>query len=158
MKKHFVLFLFFGSLTLFSQSKDTELSVFTFPEVEELQKTTPKPMLVFVHTDWCKYCDAMKKGAFKNKKIIELLNSKFYLVQFNAEDRKNISFLGKTFVFKPRGNNTGTHELAVALAGDRRGIAYPTTVILNKSFEIDLQEKGYLTARQLLKILTSYTR
>lgn len=153
MKKIFLLFVFLSSFIINSQSKTIELEVLTFEEVEKLQKKAQKPIVVFIYTDWCKFCHGMKKITFKNKKIVKLLNDKFYFIELNAENKKGISFLGRTFVYKPSGANTGTHELAKELATINKRISYPTTTILNQRFEIEIQMSGVKTATEMKNIL-----
>ncbi|WP_299672364.1 DUF255 domain-containing protein [uncultured Polaribacter sp.] len=156
MKKLTCLFIFFGSLTLFSQVEKTTLNIFTFSEVEKLQQQNPKPMVVFIYTGWCKICHGMQKTTFNNKKVMKLLNEQFYFVKLNGEEKKDILFLDKKFVYKPTGTNTGIHQLANELASKKGRIAYPTTTILNSEFEIDLQIDGYLNAKKMLAILEKY--
>jgi thioredoxin-related protein len=153
MKKALFLFIFFESLTIFSQSEKVSLKVYSFSEVEKLQLQNPKPIVVFIYTDWCKICHGMKKTTFNNNEVITLLNDTFYFVKLNGEEKNDIPFLGKTFVYKPTGANTGIHELANELAAKKGRIAYPTTTILNSKFEIDLQLGGYLKSEKMIAIL-----
>lgn len=157
-KKLLFLFLFFGCFTIYGQeNKEKEvLNIFTFEEVERLQQQKSKPLLVFLYTDWCKICHGMKRTTFKNKKVIQLLNEKFYLIQLNGEERKAITFLGKTFRYKPTGTTTGIHELANELGAIKKRIAFPTTTILNTKFEIDIQLLGFLNSKKMTAILTNY--
>jgi thioredoxin-related protein len=96
----------------------------------------------------------MKKTTFKNKEVIQLLNNNFYFVRLDGEEKKDIIFLGKTFVYKPSGANTGVHELADELASINKRISYPTTTILNSKFEIELQINGFSNAKEMKKILS----
>jgi thioredoxin-related protein len=157
-KKVLFLFIFFGCFTIYAQeSKGKEvLNIFTFEEVEEIHQQIPKPILVFLYTDWCKICFGMKKTTFKNRKVIQLLNEKFYFIKLNAEEKQDITFLGKIFTYKPTGINTGMHELAVELGTIKKTIIYPTTIILNTVFEIDAQLTGLYNARKMIGILTAY--
>jgi thioredoxin-related protein len=157
-KKLLFLFIFFGCFIIHAQeSKEKEvLNIFTFEEVEKLQKQKPKPILIFLYTDWCKICFGMKKTTFKNRKVVPLLNKKFYFVLFNGEEKKDIYFLGRTFKYKPTGTNTGIHELAFELAHKNKRNVYPTSVILNKDFEIALHMPGFLNNEQLLLVLNEY--
>jgi thioredoxin-related protein len=157
-KKLLFLFIFFGCFTIYAQEiKGKEvLNIFTFEEVEELHQQIPKPILVFLYTDWCKICFGMKKTTFKNRKVIQLLNEKFYFIKLNAEEKQDITFLGKMFTYKPTGTNTGMHELAVELGTIKKIIIYPTTIILNTVFEIDTQLTGLYNARKMIGILTAY--
>ncbi|MFQ3297985.1 MAG: thioredoxin-related protein [Polaribacter sp.] len=157
-KKLLFLFIFFGCFTIYAQElKGKEvLNIFTFEEVEELQQQTPKPILIFLYTDWCKICFGMKKTTFRNTEVIKLLNDNFYFVKLNAEEKKDITFLGKMFTYKPTGTNTGMHELAAELGTIKKTIIYPTTIILNTVFEIDAQLTGLYNTRKMTDILTTY--
>ncbi|MFT5257053.1 MAG: thioredoxin-related protein [Arenicella sp.] len=157
-KKIFILFIFFSCFTNDAQElKGKEvLTIFTFEEVEKLQQQKPKPILVFLYTDWCKICFGMKKTTFKNRKVIQLLNEKFYFIKLNAEEKQDITFLGKMFTYKPTGTTSGMHELAAELGTIKKTIIYPTTIILNTVFEIDAQLTGLYNASKMIDILTTY--
>ena len=157
-KKVLFLFIFFGCFTIYAQERKEKevLNIFTFEEVEEIHQQIPKPILVFLYTDWCKICFGMKKTTFKNRKVIQLINEKFYFIKLNAEEKQDITFLGKIFTYKPTGINTGMHELAVELGTIKKTIIYPTTIILNTVFEIDAQLTGLYNARKMIGILTAY--
>ena len=157
-KKLLFLFIFFGYFTIYTQERKGKevLNIFTFEEVEELQQQTPKPILIFLYTDWCKICFGMKKTTFKDQEVIKLLNDNFYFVKLNAEEKKEITFLGKMFTYKPTGINTGMHELAAELGTIKKTIIYPTTIILNTVFEIDAQLTGLYNTRKMTDILTTY--
>ncbi|MGY8942920.1 MAG: thioredoxin family protein [Flavobacteriales bacterium] len=157
-KKLLFLFIFFGCFTIYTQERKGKevLNIFTFEEVEELHQQTPKPILIFLYTDWCKICFGMKKTTFRNTEVIKLLNDNFYFVKLNAEEKKDITFLGKMFTYKPTGTNTGMHELAAELGTIKKTIIYPTTIILNTVFEIDAQLTGLYNTRKMTDILTTY--
>jgi len=158
MKKIIILIIFLGNFAVFSQSENSELNVFSFEEVEQLHQQKPKPIVVYIYTDWCKICFGMKKNAFLNDEIIKLLNDKFYFINLNGEEKKDITFLGKTFVYKPSGNKTGTHELAKELASIKGRFSYPTTTILNSNFEIEAQIDGYLNSKKFYKLINNYIK
>ena len=153
MKKLLILTIFLGKLAIFSQTEKSELRVFTFKEVEKLHLQKPKPILVFIYTDWCKICFGMKKTTFNKKEVIALLNENFYFIKLNGEEKKDITFLSKNFTYKPSGKNTGTHQLAKELALIKGKISYPTTTILNKNYEIITQVDSYLNSKNLQIIL-----
>lgn len=158
MKKIITLILFLGNLATFSQTVKRELKVFSFEEVEQLHQQKPKPIIVFNYTDWCKICFGMKKNTLQNDEIIKLLNDKFYFINLKGEEKKEITFLGKTFVYKPSGNKTGTHELARELAAIKGRISSPTTTILNSNFEIEAQIDGYLNSKKFYKLISNYIK
>jgi thioredoxin-related protein len=156
-KKLLFIFIFFGCFTFKAQESEEEvLTIFTFEEVEQLLQQKPKPVLVFIYTDWCKICHGMKKTTFKNKDVIQLLNENFYLMMLNGEEKRDITFFGKTFNYKPSGANTGIHELAQELATIKKSICYPTTIILSTKLEIDLQLIGFLNSKKMTNTLLKY--
>jgi thioredoxin-related protein len=158
MKKTILLIFFFGYFSTNAQSKNIDLQIFTFPEVEKLQQQNPKPIVVFIYTDWCNICYGMKNKTFKNERIISFLNDHFYFVNLNAEGKNNITFLGKTFVYKPSGTKSGMHELAKELGSINGQISYPTTTILNSDFEIDAQVNGYINSNKMSTVLKKYLK
>ncbi len=152
MKKLIFCFFLFISTDSFAQ-ETPELKVYSFEEVETLQKENPKPIVVFIHAKWCGYCHQMRGTVFIDPKIINILNESFYFISFDGEYRKDITFLGKTYAFKPYGNS-GTHELALKLATKkRRRMAYPTTVILNSEFKVKKRFVGFINKRKVTSVL-----
>ena len=153
MKNILLFFIVFNCFSLLSQSKNEVLKTYSFEEVELMHRQNPKPILIYIFTDWCKFCFGMEKNTFKNKKVIETVNEQFYLVKLNAEEKKDITFLNKKFIYKPTGINTGIHELANELASIKNIISYPTVTKLNSNFEIEFQKSGYLNSKYFIKIL-----
>lgn len=143
-----ILFLFWAIPSGFAQLKS-----YSFEEAEQLSKENPKPIVVFIHTSWCKYCKMMENSSFKNPEVVMLLNSKFYFVSFDTETKNTINFHNYNFKFKPTGNNTGIRELATALATINNEIVYPTITVLDTEFSILYQKQSYFNASALLYIL-----
>jgi len=54
-----ILILFFGLGTTKAQSIFVDAN-----KVDSLQKVEQRPMIVFIHTNWCKYCQMMAKSSF----------------------------------------------------------------------------------------------
>jgi len=144
MKSLLVVILF-----LFANQNFAQLNTHTFEQAEKLSIENPKPFVIFIHTDWCKICKIMKNTTFKSKGIIEQLDKNFYFISFNAEDKKDIKFNKNTFNFKPKGKNSGVHELAELLSNQ----TYPTITILNSDYSILTQIESFVNAKTLLKIL-----
>jgi len=153
--------LFIGALMVsisnYAQKTKVHLNSYNFQEIEQLQKKAPKPVVIFLYTDWCKICFGMKKNTFQNPEVIQKLNEDYYLILFNGEEKENITFLGKTFSYQPSGNS-GMHELAKQLTISEKRTSYPTTIILNNNYEIDLLMDGYLNAKKLTSILNKYLK
>ena len=149
MKKLFLLIFIFGiSATGFCQLKSN-----SFEEIDILQQIQKRKTIVFIHTNWCQFCQRMKSTTFKNQEIIQKLNSDFYFIDFNAEEKGDISFNNRVFKYKPSGNNVGVHELALELGTMNNQIVYPILCVLNEKNEIILQYNNYLSPKDFKVIL-----
>ncbi len=130
-----------------------QLNLVQFEQIDSLQKVETRNVLVFIHTDWCKYCQTMKTKTFKNRDVIKLINEKFYFIEFDAEEKRKIVFNNQDFVFKPYGKSSGIHELAIELGTINKKISYPNLCILNEKNEIVFQYNNFLNAKDLIGIL-----
>lgn len=152
MKKLFRRSLFI-LLILLSKLSISQCKTYTFKEVDSLQKVNPKNIVVFIHTDWCKYCEKMKQITFNNDSIANLLNDNYYFISFDVERKEPITFNNHTYNFKATGINTGVHELALALNKKNKKLSYPSTIVLNQNFEIIFSYDQYLNSTQLIEVL-----
>jgi thioredoxin-related protein len=150
-QKKTALIFFFSVMAI--PSSFAQLKTYSFEETEQLSKENPKPIVVFIHTSWCKYCSLMENSTFKNPALIKELNDNFYFISLDAETKQDITFNNHTFRFKPTGTNTGIHELAAALATINKQIIYPTLTSLDTDYSIILQKHSYLNAKAVLSIL-----
>ena len=150
MKKTRLFFFIFSTSILLSQKNNT-LKSYSFEEAYKLQEKEKRPIVVFFHTNWCKYCFAMKKNTFINKKVVALLNKEFYFISFNAESKDLVNIKDK--IFK---NKSGIHEIVEVLAFKNNTISYPSTIILSANNTIDEQIDSFLSAKEISKILTTY--
>ncbi len=130
-----------------------QLNLVEFEQIASLQKVEQRNTIVFIHTDWCKYCQAMKSKTFKNEEVIKKLNEKFYFIDFDAEEKMKIVFNNQEFMFKPNGNDSGIQELAIELGTINGQISYPVLCVLNHNNEIVFQYSGFLNASDLNAIL-----
>lgn len=151
--KKIILILVWACIVLQFQTVFAQLKTVQFEEIETLQKIEKRNIIVFIHTDWCKYCKTMQNTTFKNTELITVLNNKFYFVNFIAEDKRKIAFNNKTFDFKPNGSKSGVHELALQLGTIDMQISYPTLCILNDKYEIIFQHNSFMNAKELIIIL-----
>nr|WP_199000173.1 thioredoxin family protein [Flavobacterium sp. ASV13] len=149
MKKLFLFIFFFG----ISASGFCQLKRNSFEEIDSLQLIQKRKIIVFIHTNWCQFCQRMKTTTFRDQEIIEKLNSNFYFIDFNAEEKRDITFNNQTFKYKPSGNNVGVHELALQLGTINNQIVYPVLCVLNEKNEIILQYNNYLSPKDFKLLL-----
>lgn len=142
----------FLALLLITLLGNAQIKESSFEELDSL-KTNSQNTVVYIHTDWCKYCSKMKNTTFKDQEVIKLLNNSFNFISFNAESKENINFNGHTFSFIPNGTDVGYHELATALGTIDGELNFPSICILNPDYEIIFQYAGTLNAKALQAVL-----
>ena len=108
----------------------TEIEWLSFEEAVARSKDEPRKMVVDVYTDWCGWCKKMDKTVFTDPDIAEHINSNFYAVKLNAEQRADILYDGHTFEFDAASGRRGAHQLAVALLDGR--MSFPSIVYLDE--------------------------
>ena len=154
MKKALLLIVASIYFLLQAQTVYAQIKTYQFEQIDSLQKIEKRNILIFIHTDWCKYCKMMQNTTFKNDHIIKMLNEKYYFITLNAEEKRTIFFNNHTFSYKPTGTNTGSNELTVQLGTIENKLSFPTLCILNANNEIIFQYPQYITTTDLKTILT----
>jgi len=127
-----------------------QLTWTAFEELEEKIRENPKPLLIFIRTDWCKYCAMQEHITFRDSEIVAYLNEHYYCLDLNGEMKEEINFLNRSYGYTSTGAGTGQHELAAFLGKKEGVLSYPTTVILSKNFEIIARESGFLDKDRLI--------
>ncbi|SHN17982.1 thioredoxin family protein [Flavobacterium xinjiangense] len=149
MRKKLLLLLLFGVIP----SGFAQLNLVSFEQIDSLQNIEKRKVVIFIHTDWCQFCHAMKNTTFKNENIIKELNDNFYFIDFNAEEKRTIVFNKATFIFKSTGNTSGIHELAIQLGTINKQLNYPALCILDSENEIIFQHNNYIKPKEFKLIL-----
>ena len=104
MKNNITLFITISILAILSlcgftmnkeevSTDEDKINWVTIEEAEALQKKQKRPIYIDVYTTWCGPCKLMSSKTFTNKKVIEMMNSKFYAVKFDAESKKPLKFV-----------------------------------------------------------------
>jgi thioredoxin-related protein len=154
MPKSLLIFFLIGVVGLLPQAVEAQLKTIRFEQLDSLQQAETRPVVVLISTDWCTYCTRMKLSTFKEEHVVKQLNESVYFVSLNAEEKKDVRFHGHTFKYKPTGVKTGVHELAEQLGRINGQLTYPTFCVLNTDREIIFQHVGYLSAKELSRILS----
>ncbi len=120
--------------------------------VSDSMHLNPKPLIILISTEWCRYCHMQKKQLLRSN-LPHLTNSQLYYIEFDAEQKHEVKFDNKLYQFKSSGLSTGIHELALALASTENGITYPTWVILDGNYKKLLTYSGVWTAKEINSVL-----
>lgn len=142
MKKIVVILFILITVIVKSQS----LIWTDFKNLNDSLRTERKPLLVFVYTDWCKFCKMQEETTFKDTAIIKKLNTHFYCLKLNAEEKNSIHFFNKTYYPKA----SGYHQLAEYLCIEKGEITFPTTIFFNKEFLLEKRHFGLLDKTKLV--------
>ncbi|MFT5617312.1 MAG: thioredoxin-related protein [Arenicella sp.] len=132
--------------------KEGEVSIqwMTMEEAFKATQSKPKKIFIDVYTDWCGWCKKMDKNTFENVEIANYMNTHFYAVKFNAEQKENIVLGEQTFKFVANGNR-GYNELAPALMQGQ--MTFPTVIVLNEKFQMLQPIPGYREPKEMKTIL-----
>jgi thioredoxin-related protein len=149
MKKYFWIALFGLFWLLAVESQAQTLRWTSFEHLTDSLRKERRPMLVFIHTDWCTYCKMMEVRTFANQQVVTKLQESFYCVRLNAEESQPITFLQRTYKFKATGVKTGVHELAEVLGTENGKLRYPTTVFFDQYLQLQGRMVGAIDVKQL---------
>ena len=133
-------------------SKETSAKInwVSLEEAIELQKTTPKKIIMDVYTNWCGPCKMLDKNTFQNEDVANYVNEHFYAVKFNGEGNTSVTYKDRTFgnpnydASKANRRNSA-HEFARYLQVN----AYPTMVFFDEEANYISPVRGYRSPQQL---------
>lgn len=148
MKKTILLLFAVGFIGLNALAQ--EIKWVTLNEALELQKKTPKKIMMDVYTSWCGPCKMLDKKTFHNADVVDFVNKHYYAVKFDGEGNDVVKYKDNSFSnpnYKPELANrrNSAHELARYLQVN----AYPTIVFFDEDAEVIAPIKGYQTPPQL---------
>lgn len=131
-----------------------QISWISFDQLTDSMRQNPKPVMIFIHTSWCKYCAMQENNTFTDDELVKDLNNSFYLLKLNAEETASILFLNRVYKYIPSGYGTGYHELAAFLGKENGKLEFPTTVFLSKSMVLRKRFQGFINASTLSAIIS----
>jgi thioredoxin-related protein len=150
---YFSVIFFLASGVLLAQDAANSIQWMSWEEAVERSEKEPRKFLVDIYTDWCGWCKRMDATTFQEPHLAAYINQHYYPIKFNAEQREEISFRGKSYEFVNKGKH-GYHELAAEITQGRLG--YPTLVFLNEDMEVIQAINGYREPLEFEQIVTYF--
>jgi len=128
----------------------TPVKWYSIEEAFELTRKQPKKIMIDVYTDWCSWCKVMDNKTFSHQVIADYINSNFYAVKFNAEQKTDVVLNGKNYKYIANGQR-GYNELAAELLNGQLG--YPSVVFLDEKTNMIQPVQGYIEAKPFDQII-----
>ncbi|MEE9407144.1 MAG: DUF255 domain-containing protein [Polaribacter sp.] len=150
-----IILLLTIALASFTSKAQEKINWLGFEEAIALNKENPKPILIDVYTDWCGYCKKLDLETYSNKKIAKYINTNFYAIKLDGEDKKDIIYKEYTFKYQKEGRR-GYHQLPASLMEGK--LSYPTTIFLTKEEEMIQKIPGFLDKKMMEKILVYFSK
>ncbi len=72
-------------------AKDSSIDWQAYKQGLEIAKTQNKPVLLYFHADWCKYCQKLKKVTFADKAVLNYLSENFISITIDTEKEKDLA-------------------------------------------------------------------
>lgn len=152
-----ILAAFFIVSAIATQAQE-EVNWIGFEEALELNKKSPKPILVDLYTDWCGWCKKMDKTTYKNETIVKYINDNYYAVKMDGEGKEDITYRDKVFKYKEFVQQNGKpgkyHEFTAAILKGK--MSYPSTAFFDAESQLIQSVPGYLTEQRFEKILAYF--
>lgn len=136
----------------------TEVQWMTIQEAEIAMTKEPKDIFVMVYAKWCPICKKFDQTTYKDPKLVNDLNTKYYPVKLNAHSANEITYLSNLYSNPnfdpaiPEDEVNSYHELVYELQAG----SIPSIVFLDKNFNRKGSEMGFKPAEELRSLLAMY--
>lgn len=127
--------------------------MYSWPEIEKLEKRKPKKILVNITSNFCNSCKVQSATTFKDTTIAKYINKHFYMMEFNAENNDTIIFKGEK-CYKTLMNGYPLHSFALKATNNR--LQFPVIALLDESQNPMDAIGPFLSPENLLPILKFY--
>jgi len=152
MKRILMLVLLIGSISPVlagdKSAEENKIHWMNLDEVQAAMKKEPRKVLIDVYTGWCGWCKRMDATTYESPDVIKYINQNFYAVKLDAERKDSVRFMGKMY-----GYSAGEKVNGVAVDLLHGQMSYPSTVFMEKGFQMITNVPGYHNVADWEKIL-----
>jgi thioredoxin-related protein len=144
----------FGQQAISQNQKSTATAKINWVSLEEadrLRRIEPRKIMIDVYTDWCGWCKRMDRTTFAEPSLVNYVNTYYYAVKLDAEQRESITIGGKKYEYNPDMGRRGVHEIAQELLQGK--MSYPTIVFLDENMNMIQPLPGFREANEMQPIL-----
>ena len=112
-----------------------------------------KKVMVFIYTDWCKWCRELDKTCFSDSDIANFINLNYFPIKFNGEIDESIEFQGQTYKLKKEDEKVFHQFTEEFNKGD---ISYPAIVFLDENLKVIQTIKGFRPKSEMFNVLNYF--
>lgn len=152
MRKVIVISLMLFMLSATSAGAQT-INWTSFEQLEDSLRTQPKPILIFIEADWCRFCKMQDNTTFRDPELVQMINDNFYSLRLNGESKNDIRFLNRKYQYH---TTNGYNELAEILGKQDGELTFPTTVLINPGMQKIQRLRGFQDRQYLSSDLKSF--
>lgn len=150
MKRRLTIWAYIFILFSVGKVNGQELSWTSLENLKDSLRSNPKPIMVFIYTDWCKFCKMQKNITFRKPNVVNSLSNNFYCIKLNAESDKELVFIGRKYKPSKAGDY---HSLAKFLGSKNGKLLFPTTVFYDPFSQSLERLQGLQTAKVFERLL-----
>lgn len=138
-----MLFLFACSHQVVGQKgaeKEVSIKWFSMNDIDSLSALKDKKIVIDVYTTWCPPCKKMDEYTFKDRRIINYINTNFYPIKFNGESQQTLTFKGEVYL-PTKKTHSLTHSLSIS--------AYPTLLFFDEKRNLITKEAKFFSPNEM---------
>lgn len=138
-----MLFLFACSHQVVGQKgaeKEVSIKWFSMNDIDSLSALKDKKIVIDVYTTWCPPCKKMDEYTFKDRRIINYINTNFYPIKFNGESQQTLTFKGEVYL-PTKKTHSLTHSLSIS--------AYPTLLFFDEKGNLITKEAKFFSPNEM---------
>ncbi|MBA3665417.1 MAG: DUF255 domain-containing protein [Bacteroidetes bacterium] len=142
----------FSHTYLDTNFKKIPVKITAIKDLEKIQKSKPRKVLVNIGTGFCNTCKVMTKTTFVDTAIANYINKNYYLVNLDAEMNDTVKFKNEKY-YKTLINNYPLNTLALKLSNNR--LSLPALCVLDEGLNT-IEVLNYYQSPQQLKPILMY--